>query len=309
MSTRLQRGLVHLRNGTLFERLRLEWHRYIKRRRLKWWESQIGKREYMETRIEPGTHMRLFFDSWLSRKIYSEGFEVEERQFLNAYLRPGDVFVDVGANIGLITLIAARRVGNAGCVYAFEPCTETYERLLANVELNGFANVFCHQLALSDRIDQLDMTISTDGFDAWNSLAQLIRGNSFAIETVNVVTWDSFAQKQNLIERVTMMKIDVEGWESHVLSGGRRTLSQSSAPILQVEFNEQASQSASSSCAKLYHQLEELGYKMFTYDAKTIRIVPHPLRENYLYLNLIASKRPEQVVARLTNRFGDTQSL
>lgn len=295
----LYRGLVHLRNGTLLERLKLEWCQYIKHKRLEWWESQIGKPEHVVTKIQPGVRMRLYFDSELSQRVYCGDFEWRERQFINAFLRPRDVFVDVGANIGLFTLIAAHRVGNKGHVYAFEPCSKTYHRLIANVQLNRRTNVSCYQLALSDSVAQLNMTISLDGFDAWNSLAQPITGNSFAVETVNSTTWDSFAQDQSLIGRVTMMKIDVEGWESRVLTGGYEILSRIDAPVLQVEFTEQASRSVGSSCAKLYRLLEELGYQMFIFDARSRKLVRDSLRESYPYVNLIAAKRPEQIVVRL----------
>lgn len=298
----LSRGLVHLYEGTLLDRLRQEWRQHAKRKRVVWWESQIGKREHFETMIQRGVRIRLYYDNQLSKLIYCHDFEWQQRKFLNFFLRPGDVFVDIGASIGLFTLIAAHCVGNTGRVYAFEPCSRTYHRLLASVQLNRLVNVSCYQLALSDRITQLDMIISLDGFDAWNSLAQPVAGESFAVETVNCTTWDSFVQEQNLVGRVTMMKIDVEGWETRVLLGGSETLSRMDAPILQVEFTEQAAQAAGSSCAELYHLLEELGYQMFVYDAKSRRLVPDPLREEYPYLNLIAVKRPEEVVSRLKKR-------
>lgn len=298
---RVYRGLVHLLKGTLLERLQSKWYQHTKPRRQAWWESQVDKHVDTLIRIQPGIRLRLYLDSQLCRMIYCDEFEWKERQFLIAFLRPGDVFVDIGANIGLFTLIAAKRVGKTGQVYAFEPSSKTFQRLLANVELNHLTNVSCQQVALSDSTTQLDMNVSLDGFDAWNSFARPIAGNSFTNEVVTCITWDSFAEQRCLIGRVTMMKIDVEGWESCVLSGGYKILSRSDAPILQIEFTEQACHSAGSSCAKLYHQLEDLGYMMFIYDAKSRKLVPDPLRDSYPYLNLIAAKQPEQVVSRLVN--------
>jgi len=299
----IKRTLIHLRDGTLFERLQQKWREYNRNRRREWWNSQIGKREELEIDINPNVKMKLYFDSKLSQLIYCKDFEWQERQFLNAFLRPGDVFVDIGSNIGLFTLIVASRVGNSGHVYAFEPYAKTYKRLLANVQLNHLTNVSCYQLALSDEETQTDMAVSLDGYDAWNSLAQPIAGNSFAVEKVNCTTWNKFAQENNLVGWVTMMKIDVEGWEVHVLKGGYDTLSRTDAPILQVEFTEEASKSAGSSCAELYHMLEELGYQMFIYDAKLKRLIPDPVREAYPYLNLIATKQPEQIYSRLRKGF------
>lgn len=298
----LYRGLVHLRRGTVLERIRSEWREYTSRKRTGWWQSQKGIREQTEVSIQPGVRMRLYFDSRLSQLIYCDDFERQQREFLNAFLRQGEVFVDIGANIGLFTLIAAYRVGSTGRVYAFEPCSTAHRRLLANVQLNRLDNVSCHQSALSDLVGQLNMTVSLDGFDAWNSFAQPIAGHSFAVETVNCTTWDNFVQGHNLAGRVTMMKIDVEGWEGRVLSGAYEALAGTDGPVLQVEFADQAAQSAGSSCARLYDSLRGLGHQMFTYDAKSRELVHDPLRESYSYLNLIAVKQPERIVARLKKR-------
>ena len=296
---RLQGGLRHLREGTLPERLRSERQRRLQRRRSARWDALCGTRQYLDASIQPGIRMRLPLDSMLGRLIYCDDFEADERQFFNTFLRPGDVFVDAGANIGLFSLIAAHRVGPGGHVHAFEPCAQTFERLQANVALNGFANVSCHPLALSSENASLEMRVSEEGFDAWNSLAQPTAGSRVDTETVACVTWDDFAQKHDLVGRVTFMKIDVEGWETHLLSGARATLSREDAPTLQVEFTEEATRSAGSSCERLYQALEEMGYRMFVYDARSNRLVPDPLRESYPYLNLVAAKRPEMVAARL----------
>jgi FkbM family methyltransferase len=247
--------------------------------------------------------MRLYFDSHLAKRIYSEYFEWAELQFLNAFLRSGDLFVDIGANTGLYTLIAAHRVGDGGCVYAFEPCSTTHQRLLANVQLNRLTNVNCHQLALSDREGMTEMNVSMNGFDAQNSLSQPTVEGTFAAETVSCTTWDSFVEEHNLAGRVAMMKIDVEGWESRVLHGAHKVLSRADAPVLQVEFFDQASQSAGSSCEELYYLLEELGYQMYVYDAKSKKTVRDLLRESYPSpINLFAARYTEQVEARLENR-------
>jgi FkbM family methyltransferase len=299
---RYRRVLKHLCNGTLSRRLQWERLKHVKLKRSNWWNSQIGKREYVETKIQHGVRVRLHFDSCLSQKIFRGDFEWRERQFLNDFLRPGDVFLDVGANIGLFTLIAAHRVGTSGRVFAFEPVPKTYQRLISNIELNHFENVSCHQLALSDIVGRLDMNISLDGFDAWNSLAQPTAGNSFTVETVDCVSLDAFAQKHKLFGRVTMMKIDVEGWESRVLSAGFELLSRSDAPLLQIEFNDQNCRSAGSSCQKLYYLLDKLGYKPFVYDAMSKTVIPETLRENHQGLNLIASKQPHVLFHRLASR-------
>jgi FkbM family methyltransferase len=280
----------HIRKGTLLDRIRSEWQERRRKRRLVWWKTQTGRREHFETRIEHGIRMRLHFDSELARLIYCDDFESIERNFVNDFLRPGDVFVDVGANIGLFSLIAANRAGNSGMVYAFEPAGKTFHRLHENLKINDFKNAQCFQLALSDQSGEFPFYTSEDGFDAWNSIAHPIAGKSFSKESVQCLAWDHFARIHDLLGKVTMMKIDVEGWESRVLEGARESFSREDAPLLQVEFTDKASTSAGSSCKRLYQLLENLGYRMFSYDASARELIHDPLRESYPYVNLFATK-------------------
>ena len=71
------------------------------------WKLIVGRNGSFVSVLEPGLKIRLYGDSELCHLIYCRYFEAREREFLNRFLRPGDVFVDVGANIGLFTLIAA----------------------------------------------------------------------------------------------------------------------------------------------------------------------------------------------------------
>jgi FkbM family methyltransferase len=263
------------------------------------WASVASKRRTFVVRLQPGLNMRLYGDSELCRLIYCCNFEATERAFLNHFLRPGDTFIDVGANIGLFTLIAATRVGRAGSVVAFEPTTTTHARLMDNVELNEFSNVNCMNLALSDHSGYVDLIQSTDGFDAWNSLAEPIAGKTFHKEPVEVIEWDRYAEEHDLIGRTTMMKIDVEGWESRVLAGGKEVFNRTDAPLLQVEFADETAKAAGSSCRDLYQCLENFGYRMFVYNLAKRNLLPEPVREKYPYSNLIATKDPESVNARL----------
>ena len=128
------------------------------------------------------------------------------------------------------------------------------------------------------------------------------QGQAFAVETVDVTTWDDFAEQYNLVGNVTMMKIDVEGWESFVLEGGAQTLLRADAPVLQVEFSDENAQKTGVSCARLYKQLTDLGYEMFVYNEKLNELRPSRLRDYYDYVNLFAIKRIADVQFRLQGR-------
>ncbi len=220
---------------------------------------------------------------------------------MHAFLRPGDIFVDVGANIGLFSLIAAQIVGASGIVHAFEPCETTFRRLEDNVVMNRHAHIYCHRAALSDRAGTMALSVSTDGMDAWNALAeQPYMGASYCRETVQTLTWDEFAQEHNLVGRVSLMKIDVEGWETNVLKGATRTLSRDDAPVLQVEFTDAAADASGASCQELYESIERLGYRLFRYDERTRALVPEPMRDAFGYVNLFAVKHLASVHSRLS---------
>jgi FkbM family methyltransferase len=293
------RFLNHLRQGTIVDRVIWEWRKRIRQQRLEWWTSQIGKRECFDTKIDFGVRIRLHFDSELSRLIYLDDFEPTERKFLKAYLTPGDFFVDVGANIGLFSLIAAQLVGPSGRVFAFEPTRQIYDRLTNNVRLNHFQHISCLRLALSDRVGHQSLFVSEDGFDAWNSFARPVAGQSFGHERVECETLDHFVVEHDLLGRITMMKLDVEGWETRVLAGAKQTLSRKDAPLLLVEFTDAVATSAGSSCKMLYNMLEDFGYRTFIYDPQRRELIHDPLRESYPYVNLLAVKRPEEANLRL----------
>ncbi len=299
---KVTRLFQHIGEHTLLSRISQKWRQNKRKRRTVWWESQKGKREHFEAKVDSGIRLRFHLDSEVAKLIYCDSYELIERKFLKSFLRPADIFVDIGANIGLFSLIAANCVGPSGKIYAFEPTPKIYRRLLENVDLNGFNNIDCFQLALSDRKEMAPFNLSQDGHDAWNSFAPPIAGDSFYKEMVHCETWDNFASQHALFGKVTMIKLDVEGWETHLLSGACHFLSRNDAPLLQVEFTDEAARSAGSSAKALYRTLEALGYRMYTFDPKKRKLCPDPIRDTYIYLNLFAAKDATSAEIRLSGK-------
>jgi FkbM family methyltransferase len=300
----LQAAIPHLpkhpgRSVLEFIRNPNRWKLLRRRSREVWWNSHWCEPGSFIYQLQRGVKMRLYLDSYLCRCVHCIDFESVEREFVNAFLRPGDIFVDVGANVGLFTLVAASRVGSLGRVLAFEPTAETFERLTSNVQLNGFTNCSLHRLALSDSNREMYIFQSARGYDSSNSFAKAWGEANGASEKVQAVTWDSFSEQHGLKGRVAMMKIDVEGWETFVLRGGASSLAQPDAPVLQVEFCDGAAEAAGSSCRDLYHLLESFNYRMFTFAPVAKQLVPAPLRDKYPYLNLFAVKDLGKANARL----------
>jgi FkbM family methyltransferase len=292
----------HIRGGTLIKRIGEQYTSFVYQKRLTLWNKRVGAHVDTVIRLGPKLKMKLYHDSQLSQFIFCNSFEQPEQKFLQAFLRTDDIFVDVGANIGLFTLLAAQRVGCRGRVFTFEPSQSTFQRLKDNIHLNKLQNVKCYQLALSEREEMLSFTIALDGWDAWNSLAHPTAGTTFTTETVKCITWDQVTEREGLVGKVALMKIDVEGWETHVLRGAKNTLSRDDAPTLLIEFTEAAAQNAGTTCAALYRELESLGYQLYVFDASTNTLKPDPLRDSYPYINLVAVKCIDAVRMRLQGR-------
>lgn len=144
---------------------------------------------------------------------------------LNAILRPGDVALDIGANIGMHTLIMAHRVGRTGRVVAFEPDPHPFDRMKQNLTLNGLDFVDARPMALSDKSERRTFFLhdETIGNYANASLyAPNVGRDTPAIE-VEVVSLDDFVTA-NAIDRLDAIKLLAQGEEWNVMQGGAATL-------------------------------------------------------------------------------------
>jgi len=167
--------------------------------------------------------------SQIGKTMFIGGFENAELAFVRHSLKPGAVFIDVGANGGIYTVIAARQVGPTGHVYAFEPGKKELEILRKNIEANGLTNVTVIESAVSRETGTAKLAISTDG--AMNSLAKTQHPDQQIEEweTVKTITLDDFAL-QNSLNTVDFIKVDVEGAEKLVLDGAKNLLA-SEGPV------------------------------------------------------------------------------
>lgn len=161
-------------------------------------------------------------------------------------IKPGDTVVEVGANIGSLTLPLASLVGRAGTVHAFEPQPENYDLLVKQPGVAGGTVIF-RDCALGSVIGEIKIP----------RLSELRHTNYGAVEagaggfTVPLKTLDSFG-----LEGITFIKIDVEGMEAEVLRGARETIARC-RPVLYVE-DDRANKSA-----ELQRLLREMIYRLY----------------------------------------------
>ena len=247
--------------------------------------------------LEGGARLELFVCDQVSLGIAMGSHERAELRFLRSFLKRGDVVVDVRAGLGLYSVVAGHRVGPGGRVFALEPSPKTFERLCANVRINGLDWVECCNLGLSDTPDVHAMLAAASNLPGeCNPMAgPILDAPAGENQQVTLTTLDELARLRGVQGGITFARVGVEGWEERVLLGAKDTLSRARAPILQVEFSEAAAQSAGTSCRSLYAALCDLGFTMFRIDATTGFLVIEPDGMTYPRANLIGVRLRENL--------------
>jgi FkbM family methyltransferase len=189
-------------------------------------------------------------------------YESDKQKIIPKYVKPGDIFYDIGANVGFYTLIASYLVKNEGHVYAFEPFLKNVEFLKKHVALNGLQNVTLFQLAIADH-------------DGWVHFKEGDEGGTGKIAEdgnleVPVVSLDSIIADKKL-SPPNVLKIDVEGAEYQVLKGASALFRDHKPLIFLATHGDQIHKQ----CVDL---LNNLGYQLETFPSADGggEIIAHP---------------------------------
>ena len=221
--------------------MKVDWIRKIRHRRafpgkgrLMNWIGQMVARQtpVVRTEIEPGVWMTLDLRDRIQRWMWGGVYEPEIRQILQQMLKPGDIFVDIGAHIGYFTVLAASYVKEQGQVVAYEPDPINFQQLLANVR--HFSWVTAAPVALSDTQGITPFFRSPKrGESGWGSLLP----NKENREVIEIETRTLDSEIQRLAwHRLDLVKVDVEGAEFRVLRGAQQVLLDF-RPVWIVEIN------------------------------------------------------------------------
>jgi len=176
-------------------------------------------------------------NDFLSSSIIYGGFEVYERSFVERYLKPGMVVLDIGANQGFYTLLASRLVSHTGKVISFEPSPRERKALLLHKRLNRCGNVSVQALALGEKAATADLHVIKDTHTGLNSLKPPVTTSETSVVRVRVDTLDAWLGSHE-IAHVDFIKMDVEGGELAVLKGASRLLERPPRPIILAEVEE-----------------------------------------------------------------------
>lgn len=203
-----------------------------------------------------------------------EWHDWDTAHFITGFLRPGDTFADVGANIGLYTLPASRIVGGTGAVIAVEPSPVNRARLKENLALNQITTLHIEPCALGEQPGHLTfqdddalahvVQPGTDltGTDAFTTIPSSLK--------VPVKTLDSILPADD--REITLLKVDVEGFELAVFRGARQAMQSGRLPVILFEMNH-SYQRYGLSDADILDFLRDAGYEVSRYEHDSRRLV------------------------------------
>lgn len=159
--------------------------------------------------------------------MYCGLHEFEDMSFLLHFLRPGDLFIDIGANVGSYTILASAHAGAE--TISFEPVPSTFSRLVNNISINQLHNnVKAFNIALGSAKGSIDFT---HAFDTVNHVEMMSGENTIKVElnTLDAILRDN--------QFPALIKIDVEGFETEVIKGATKTLRSDQLKAIIIELN------------------------------------------------------------------------
>lgn len=218
----------------------------------------------VEVRLRGGLRVLVYPDEYIGRIVFYFG-DLDPRisWVCRRLLRPGDAVVDVGANYGVVSLLAAQLVGNGGIVHAVEPQPEVAALLRRSAERNSLSHLHVHEVALSDSHGERDLTIPV-GHLGGASLTRTAERAS--VVPVRVHHAGTFLSELGL-PHIRMLKLDIEGHEAQFLEGAGEFLRGCGPDVVVFESNDALYESGGGLGfwqRKAVRQLHELGYDMLS---------------------------------------------
>lgn len=215
---------------------------------------------------------------WLKRLYYPSvlrRFDEKDwpgSQVVQKLVKPGDLVIDAGSNIGYVAMLLARWVGNGGRVYCFEPVPETYDLLVHNVRSLGLTQVKCHPMALSAKAGREPMVIPSYEEGGDNLYESHLGARDEKSATSRVVSVD-VRRLDDILgpeDRASFIKVDVEGHEEQMIRGAESVIRRSH-PALFIEMSDGLDVPGTPSY-RLVEFMEHIGYQIYTPTGDAVRL-------------------------------------
>jgi FkbM family methyltransferase len=208
-------------------------------------------------------------------------YEKDLSDLARQILETGDIVVDVGANFGWYSVLAASKVGEQGKVYSIEPNAKMYKILKDNLQLNGYENrVIAWNCGLGSASGKARLS-AADNESGIGCVAKAdsVASNPEASQEIEIRTLDEVAGADS--GNIAFVKIDVEGYEPHVFAGGPSIFHHPNMPVIQVEFNVEALKRQELDVAKFAAELSSLPGQIYLFrHGKLTPVVQINHREN-----------------------------
>ncbi len=211
-------------------------------------------------------------DRYLTAAALRFGYEPVLTKVFLENVHEGDTVIDIGANIGYYSMLAAKKVGPRGRVIAFEPDPQAFSILKRNMEVNGFTNIVAEQKAVSNARGTLKLYIAPQNLGDHRIFPSEESRQEIAVQAVAL---DQYLPAAGAVH---FIKVDTQGAESVIFEGMQRTLRRHKNVRLAAEFWPYGLELAGSSGSRLLNQIHALGFRMQDVDefAKTVRDVSAP---------------------------------
>lgn len=197
--------------------------------------------------------------------LLSGKWEEFEAELFEKSIKSGDTVIDIGAHIGYYTLIAAKKVGPKGKVYAFEPLPKNFQLLKRNIEINGYKNVVLINKAVSDKNSKSKLFLSNENnFGDQRIYDPKENRKSVSIHTV---TLDSFFRNRN--KKINVIKMDIQGSETKALTGASEVLIKNKSMRILTEFWPRGLHQSGSSGRNYLELLKKNGFKIYEINSLT----------------------------------------
>lgn len=241
--------------------------RFIGVRMMRWYLKPVVQWDGFTVSVDPT-------DFGVSFELESTGhYEIATMEYCKKTLKPGMTFVDVGANVGLFTIMAARAVGPTGKVYAFEPDAGNAALIKKNVDQNGLSNVTIIQKAVSDTTGSL--TLFQSGFNTGDHRTYHVSKGRKQVQVDCIALDDYFP----VGTRIDILKMDIEGYEATALRGMRRIVQAQPSPQMIIECWPSMLKKAGSVPEDIFTAIEAQGFALSLIDDAAVSITPMSARD------------------------------
>jgi FkbM family methyltransferase len=216
--------------------------------------------------LDNGSWILVPLDDYVGRAVYYIGdLDRKVTRVIQRIVNPGDVVLDIGANLGLVTMQLAHLVGRQGRVHAFEPNPVMVDLVRRTLQRCALGNVSLHAVGLGSELGNLELAVPINNAGR-ASMRQSRWKQGVKKIVVPVQTLASFIQT-NSIEKVRLVKIDVEGFEMEVLRGAESWIAHSPPDFVLFESNEIV---GSDVVDPVMVFLAEMGYRIYAIDNRML---------------------------------------